>query len=303
LTIPGPVCRNESRPSRRIAGCTIGAKILKPGEWFIAFKNKDFRRAQFEDDLMLEEDIFGIKGTPAWGQSSPAGEEERHTFSGLSLGINSHSLFCADANIKTLARKRNYDLLVECALRRARDASQVGQVLSDEIRKGYGWTNILAVDCDHVIAHEVSSKSVDLETGKRFVTRTNHFLKTPDWKVDYHQNAGTRTRFRDSYEKLSIAQSLADVFDLLRTHRSKKIANSICNHGAIHTVYSYVFEWKRESKTLYVCQGNPCSNEYVKLDITFPITAARAQEILEKYPSKRTRKKLETRALPSSTTV
>lgn len=240
---------------------------------------------------MLEKDIFGIKGIQTWGASSP----EEDVFSGLSLGVNSHSLFCVDANIKTLVRKRNYDLLVEYALRHARDASQVAKVLSGEIRKGYGWTNMVAVDKQDVLALEVG-RSINVETGRNFVTRTNHFLKTPNWKVDYHQNAGTKTRFRDSREKLREARSLADIFDLLRTHRSKKIANSICSHGTIHTVYSYVYEWKNGTSTFYVCQGNPCHNEYVRISLSFPMTAEEAQVILEKYPSRRARAKLETRA-------
>ena len=255
------------------------------------FKNKDFKRTSFEDDLMLEKDIFGIRGTQNWGS---LGREEV-SFSGLSLGVNSHSLFCADANIKTLARRKNYDLLVEHALRNAQSARQVAPVLSKEIARGYGWTNMVAADSRDVVAHEVG-RSVKVEAGEGFVTRTNHFLRTPNWKVDYHQNAGTKTRFKDSLEKLREASNLDDIFDLLRTHRSKKVANSICNHGTIHTVYSYVFECKNGASALYVCQGNPCQNDYVRIDLPFPITPEVAQAILEKYPSKRARAKLETKA-------
>lgn len=284
------LCDSDRKlPLRSDCGCTIGAKLFEPGEWFVVFKNKDFKRTNFEDDLLLERDIFGIRGIRTWGASS----SEDDVFSGLSLGTNSRSLFCADANIKTLTRKRNYDVLVEYALRHAGTARQVGRALAGEIRKGYGWTNIVAADSRDVIAHEVG-RSVDVEAGEGFVTRTNHFLKTPKWKVDYHQNAGTKTRFRDSFEKLREATSLADVFDLLRTHRSRKLGNSICNHGTIHTVYSYVFEWKHGRTSLYVAHGNPCHNEYVRIDLSFPITAERARGILEKYPSKRARAKLET---------
>ena len=282
--------KNPPLKPRLLSGCTIGAKIFDPGGWFVMFKNKDFKRSIFEDDLLLERDIFGIRGTRAWG--SPGHEDV--AFSGLSLGINGHSLFCADANIKTLARKRNYDDLVEHALRHARSARQVAPVLSKEIERGYGWTNIVAADSRDVIAHEVG-RSVKVEAGDGFVTRTNHFLKTPNWEVDYHQNAGTKTRYEDSMDKLRRAEGLDDIFDLLRTHRSKKIGNSICNHGTIHTVYSYVFEWKNGATTLYVSHGNPCNNEYVRIGLSFPITAEAAQAILEKYPSKRARAKLEAR--------
>ncbi len=267
-------------------GCTIGAKIFEPGEWFAVYKNKDFKRKAFEDDLLVEEDIFGIRGTQTWGGSGA----EVEAFSGLSLGLNGHYLFCADANIKTLARKKNYDQLVEFALRHANTAGEVAGVLSKEIKNGYGWTNIVAADSHNVIAHEVGA-DVKTEPSKSHVTRTNHFLKTPNWKVDYHQNAGTWTRFRDSTEKLGRVDGLDDIFELLKTHRSRKLGNSICNHGTIHTVYSYVYEWKHGKSTFYVCQGNPCENEYVRLDLSFPITAEKARHILERYPSKRTRER------------
>ncbi|MDG6990065.1 MAG: hypothetical protein JRM99_01440 [Nitrososphaerota archaeon] len=263
-------------------GCTIGAKVFDPGRWFVLFKNKDFKRAKFEDELLIEEDVFGIKGTDAWAATA-AGDV---SFSGLSLGINSNSLFCADANIKTLARKRNYDVLTELTLRNSRTADEAARFLSREIERGYGWTNVVAADPRSVYALELG-RSANAEAGKGFITRTNHFVSTPGSKIDYHQNAGTKTRYSDSYSRLKDARSLSDIFDLLRTHRSMKRGNSICNHGTIHTVYSYVFEMKNGRTSLYVQQGNPCQGGYTRIDIAFPLRARSAQHVLDRYPSRR----------------
>ncbi len=274
--------------SRFIGGCTIGAKVFEPGKWFVLFKNKDFKRERFEDELLIEKDLFGIRGVESW--AAPNGEIS-DTFSGFSLGINSSLLFLADANIKSLARKRNYDVLTEHALRNASEARQVQGVLSREIPKGYGWTNMVAVDGRDIVALEVGNH-VNVERGKKFAARTNHFLLTPGWKVDYHQDSGTKTRMRDASTKLREARNLQDIFELLKTHRSLEGATSVCNHGTLHTVYSYVFEMRDGKLSLNVAQGNPCQNDYVKVDISFPITESVAERILEVYPSRASKKRL-----------
>ena len=230
-----------------------------------------------------------MMGTISWGGDS----QTEDSFSGLSIGLNSSLLLCADANIKTLFRKRNYDLLTEFVLRKAKDTSNCASLLREEIKHGYGWTNLVAVDGSETRAFEVGQKVVE-EKSKEEVTRTNHFITTPRYKLDYHANAGTKTRVADSETKLKEARNLEDIFDLLRTHRDStktRYSASICNHAKIHTVYSYVFEVKSGRTRLYVCQGNPCSNEYVPIDIRFPIDEDQVERILEKYPSTRLKRR------------
>ena len=266
-------------------GCTIGAKIFEPKKWYVLFKNKDFTRSVFQDNLLIEPNIFGIRGTISWAEKS----QVHDTFSGLSIGLNNSLLLCADANIKTLFRKRNYDILTEFLLRKAKDTRTSAMLLREEIKRGYGWTNLVAVDGSEAIALEVGQKVVQ-EKSKESVTRTNHFITTSPYRIDYHQNNGTRTRLSDSESKLNEARSLEDIFDLLRTHRESsktRFSTSICNHAKIHTVYSYVFEIKNGQTRLYICQGNPCSNEYVPIDIHFPIGAEQKKRILDHYPKTR----------------
>jgi hypothetical protein len=200
---------------------------------------------------------------------------------------------CADANIKTLFRKRNYDILTEFVLRNAKDTATCASLLREEIKRRYGWTNLVAVDGSYARAFEVGRRVAE-EKNKEKVTRTNHFIKTPGYKPDYHGNAGTKTRLSDSESKLNEAKNVEDIFDLLRTHRESKtrLSTSICNHAKIHTVYSYVFEIKEGHTRLYVCRGNPCSNEYVPIDIRFPIDVEQRERILEKYPSTRPKQRL-----------
>jgi hypothetical protein len=271
------------------AGCTIGAKIFEPNKWYVLFKNKDFTRTVFQDNLLIEPNIFGMMGTASWSE----GSQVEDTFSGLSIGLNSSLLVCADANIKTLARKRNYDLLTEFVLRKANDTSNCASLLREEIKRGYGWTNLVAVDGSETRAFEVGQKVVE-EKSKEMVTRTNHFVKTRNYKLDYHANAGTKTRLTDSLAKLKEARNVKDIFDLLRTHRDatkNTLSASICNHAKIHTVYSYVFEVKNGRSRLYVSQGNPCSNEYIPIEIRFPIDESEEQRILQAYPSNRARQR------------
>jgi hypothetical protein len=275
-------------------GCTIGAKIFKQNEFFVVFKNKDFKREVFDDDLRIEQNLIGIRGVESWNAQDP----ERDRFSGLSIGMNGSLLVCADANIKSLSRSKNYDILVEKVLESATNTQQATNVLQGEVKKGYGWTNIVASDGENVTAFEVS-KNVFEESNEKYLTRTNHYIKTPGYTINYSQNAGTKTRYNDSLEKLEQATDIEDIFGLLKTHRSMKLGTSICNHGTIHTVYSYVFEVsKKKNRTirLYVCQGNPCKNEYERIDLRFPISEEKADEILERYPSRRVKRKLELRA-------
>ena len=60
---------------------------------------------------------------------------------------------------------------------------------------------------------------------------------------------------------------------------------SICRHGELTTVYSYVFDVSVRGTTLYVCQGNPCRGEYRALPIHFPADAVAVAATLDAYPS------------------
>ena len=92
--------------------CTIGTLRLGRHEYLL-FKNKDFGRENFVDEIFLSEDVLGIQGVSTWANSNSSQDR----FSGLSIGANRHGLFCCDANVREEPAKGwNYDLLTEIAL-------------------------------------------------------------------------------------------------------------------------------------------------------------------------------------------
>ena len=77
--------------------CTIGVLRFGDGDYGL-FKNKDFARSLFDDQVTLEPSVFGVSGLATWAGSDPSLDE----FSGFSIGASSHGLLCCDANVRTV---------------------------------------------------------------------------------------------------------------------------------------------------------------------------------------------------------
>ncbi len=74
--------------------CTVGVLRVGAGDYLL-FKNKDFVRTHFDDRLVVESEVFGVRGVSTWAGTDP----ERDEFSGFSIGANSAGLLCCDANV------------------------------------------------------------------------------------------------------------------------------------------------------------------------------------------------------------
>ena len=55
--------------------CTTGAKILRPGKEYVLFKNRDFKRAHFDDKLSLSDSAFGVLGLATWDGGDPGKDQ------------------------------------------------------------------------------------------------------------------------------------------------------------------------------------------------------------------------------------
>lgn len=263
-------------------GCTVGCKVLAHARELVLFKNKDFGWDRFEDSLIYDEELFAVQGTVNWDAS--VGEV---AFSGVSVGANAAGLLCADTNIKTLKRAKNYDLLVELVLRKAATIDEAVEVVEEAIRRErYGWANLVVATAKEVAALEVSGRVV-VARDPVSIARANHFILNPDYRIDYHNSPGTKSRFADASRLVPRAGRLEDFYAVCRWHRSLKRADSICNHGSIRTVYSYIFHYCAGRLTLHVAQGNPCRTSYRAIEIPLPPTPSERREVLAQYPSRR----------------
>ena len=259
--------------------CTIGAKILEQGKHYLLFKNKDFGRKNFDDKIIYNEHLFGVRGVESWESSDSSAD----TFSGISVGINKYGLGCADANIRSYARRKNYDILVQIVLEEAKNIDQAVQAAEKAIAKeDYGWTNLVVVDPHETAVLEVG-ESVTVERNPREMARTNHFITTPGHRINYSQNKGTKSRYMDASSRLGGVTEAEEVFELLRTHREGSTSRSVCGHGNFSTVYSYVLEVLDGNYSVRVIRGNPCEGKSEKLTLSFRDEDIKG--LLKAYPS------------------
>ena len=84
--------------------CTIGTHRIGADD-FLVFKNKDFPRPSFEDRIVIDEGVFGVAGVATWFEPEPATD----WFSGMSVGVNTAGLLCADANVQGATGFSSYD--------------------------------------------------------------------------------------------------------------------------------------------------------------------------------------------------
>lgn len=262
--------------------CTIGALRLAKDD-VLLFKNKDFARASYHDQLEINADYFGPLGLETFADD-PANPD---SFSGLSIGASRHGLLACVSHVKnTGAAGLNYDLLVEAALSEAQDvASAIAAVTAAIGAAPHWWGNLILADGSSMVALEVRGSEVRIEEGVRSVLRTNH---QPLFGEAHSPEAVACSGPRLAAAQAAMGQVhyLEDLFALLSGHQQGE--TGICNHGASYsTVYSYVLRHNRDGLTLHVCHGAPCENGYRSLPL--PLGRAWSPEavarFLRDYPS------------------
>ena len=155
--------------------CTIGTLRFGSDEYLL-FKNKDFGRDYFDDQIFLSEDVLGIQGISTWANS----DSNQDQFSGFSIGANRYGLFCCDANVREEPPNgRNYDLLTEIALREGTDVeSAIDAVYRAVERHSYWCSNLVLVDGDTSAAIEVHGNEIAIERHTESVSYTHLTLPT-----------------------------------------------------------------------------------------------------------------------------
>jgi hypothetical protein len=242
--------------------CTIGALRTKDDE-FLLFKNKDFAQARFSDRLVLDADLFGPRGLETYAADAAV----ESVFSGLSVGANRHALFACVNNVKiTDEGHKNYDRLVETALREAKDVKEAIATISEETaEQPYWWGNLILADSKDLAAVEVRGQEIRVERAQSHIFRTNHqplFGETasPD---DLPCSA---TRFVSAQARLGNVRSVEDLKAMLASHDDGD--TGICNHGVpLTTVYSYILQHKAGVLTLHVANGLPCAADWSELPL------------------------------------
>ncbi len=257
--------------------CTTGAKVLVPGREFVLFKNRDFKRGQFDDRVSVTDRAFGVLGLETWDGLDPASDR----FSGFSIGFNAH-LACCDSNVKTVENGDNYDKFVQAVVEDCATiedaAERVRQIAGEGV---YCWANMLVATPDEVAALEVRGHEVNVERHPRFIARANHHLCFGA-NADDDDTVTTPVRYGLAFKGIREAETLDDVFALVRQHEPG-LHYGICNHGMYETVYSYVVHWKDGETTFYAYQGHPCEGgEFTKVPVAFG-----QPNDLSAYPSNR----------------
>ena len=264
--------------------CTIGTLRLGRHEYLL-FKNKDFGRDSFADQIFLSEDVVGIQGVSTWANSDSSQDQ----FSGFSIGANRYGLFCCDANVREEpATGWNYDLLTEIALREGTDVESAIKAVDRAVgRHPYWCSNLMLVDGVTSAAIEVHGSEIAIERHTERLTRTNHHLLFGDRPMD-EDTITTESRLSFSRERLTNANSIEDIQGLQASHDSNDETTGICNHSAHQTVYSYILYCKDGEMSLLVRQGRPCSGSVYHC-LTPPIGNQWSQEgealFRSSYPS------------------
>lgn len=242
--------------------CTIGALRIDDDE-FLLFKNKDFAQSSFSDRLVLDADMFGPMGLETFAADGTV----ESVFSGLSVGANRHGLFACVNDVQiTDPSHRNYDRLVETALREARTVEEAISAISDEVAaQPYWWGNLILADRQDLAAVEVRGQQIRVEQQASRIFRTNHqplFGDTgsPDGL------ACSATRFVSAQGRLGDVRSVDDLKAMLASHDDG--ATGICNHGVpLTTVYSYILQSRAGELTLHIAAGLPCEAGWTVLPL------------------------------------
>ena len=261
--------------------CTTGVLRLGDGDYLL-FKNKDFGRAHFDDRLITEPDVFGVRGVTTWAGTDP----DLDQFSGFSIGANQHGLLCCDSNVRTLDDHANYDELTEIALRDGRDVDSAVAAVKEAVEsKPFLWANLIMIDAASAAAVEVRGDRVEATALTGPTARSNHHVVLKPHPDD-DDTVTTQKRLSSAQRRLDEAGGIDDVLALQRSHDDGN--TGICNHRGYRTVYSYVLRRKGDTTALHVAQGQPCTEPEL-VELTVPLgarwSAGAASDFRSSYPS------------------
>ena len=261
--------------------CTTGVMRIGEGDYLL-FKNKDFGRTHFDDRLVIEPEVFGVRGVSTWAGTDPDLDE----FSGFSIGANEHGLLCCDSNVRTLEGHANYDELTEIALRQGTDVGSAVTAVGEAVQsRPYLWANLIMIDDAGAAAVEVRGDHVAVTALAGPTARSNHHIEFEPHPDD-DDTVTTQKRLASAQRRLDEAGGIDDVLALQRSHDDGN--TGICNHQGYRTVYSYVLRHKGNATALHVAQGQPCT-EPERIELTVPLgarwSADAAQEFRSSYPS------------------
>lgn len=242
--------------------CTIGAKILQPGREFILFKNRDFTRRQFDDQVVLTDQAFGVLGVETWDGHDPANDR----FSGFSLGFNGQ-LACCDSNVKTVPGGVSYDQLVQAVVENCVTIDEAVEFVRALVSgQTYNWSNLIIATSGGVAVLEVRDHHVEVERHTEMIARANTHINLGA-SPDDDDTSTSLDRYQLAHDGLPNVSTLDDVFPLLAAKVPGQ-ANGICNESLYHTVYSYVVHWRDGLTAFYVHRGAPQPDStYVRVPV------------------------------------
>ncbi len=233
--------------------CTTGVMRIGADDYLL-FKNKDFGRTHFDDRLVTEPDVFGVRGVTTWAGTDP----DLDQFSGFSIGANEHGLLCCDSNVRTLDGHANYDDLTEIALRQGRDVDSAVAAVGEAVEsRPYLWANLIMIDATAAAAVEVRGDHTEVTALTGPAARSNHHIELEPHPDD-DDTVTTQKRLAAAQRRLEGAAEIDDIFALQRSHDDGD--TGICNHQGYRTVYSYVLRRTGGTTALHVAQGQPCGD-------------------------------------------
>ena len=255
--------------------CTTGVLRIGDGDYLL-FKNKDFGRTHFDDRLVTDPDVFGVRGVSTWAGTDPDLDE----FSGFSIGANEHGLLCCDSNVRTLEGHANYDKLTEIALRRGRDVdSAVAAIQEAAESRPYLWANLIMIDASGAAAVEVRGDRVESVALSGPTARSNHHVDLQPHPDD-DDTVTTQKRLASAQQRLDEATGIEDVFALQSAHDDGD--TGICNHQGYRTVYSYVLRRREDAIALHVAQGQPCTQPS-RVELAVPVGEQWSPESVDRF--------------------
>ena len=232
---------------KRISLCTIGAANL---DSFYIFKNLDPVRGSTQEQW-IEQAYYKDKHFLVIRNST-----------GCYGGLNELGVGLVGSFVNMKAGQNNYfddDNLLE--ILGHGDVNSISTYLSENSENYYG--NIICCDGNSAIAFELNGKETrKLAIDNRYLI-TNHFrfidkhIRT--WSDPFIKE-WTESRLIRGEHLLQKISSFEGIHRLLSDHDGKPDF-SICNHGKIKTVSSYIIDCT--NKIIHYCPGNPCEHNYI----------------------------------------
>ena len=185
---------------------------------YLLFKNKDFGRTHFDDRLVTEPAVFGVRGVSTWAGTDPDLDE----FSGFSIGANQHGLLCCDSNVRTLQGHANYDELTEIALREGRDVGSAVAAVGRAVEsRPYLWANLIMIDASGAAAVEVRGDRIEATELTAPTARSNHHVVLEPHPDD-DDTVTTAKRLAAAQRRLDGGRGIDDVFESAALPRRRR---------------------------------------------------------------------------------